>query len=216
MLAMANGGANYRLFWREFRRTFYSTGAVLPSGRRLCRALARHAGGDGKPKRVLEVGPGTGVVTCEIMAQLGPQDTLDIVELNDRFVAALRERLTTEDAWRRVADRVRIHHLPIEQFMPHEPFDCMISGLPLNNFPVDVVQSILMHLEGLAGDRATLSFFEYVGVRKAKSVFCSVAERKRLAGIGEALHKAFDRWQFERECVLANVPPAWVHHLRFA
>ena len=36
-------GANYRLFWQEFRRTFHSTGAVLPSGRALCRALAKYA-----------------------------------------------------------------------------------------------------------------------------------------------------------------------------
>jgi phospholipid N-methyltransferase len=215
MLAMASGGANYRLFWQEFRRAFYSTGAVLPSGPRLCRALARHVAGNGQPRRLMEVGPGTGVVTGEIIARMAPQDTLDIVELNDNFVAALRERLQVDEHWRSAAPRIQIHHLPVEQFRPSEPFDCIISGLPLNNFPVDVVRSILAHLQGVARDGATLSFFEYVAVRKAKSMFCSREERQRLTGIGQALDEACEKWQFDQECILANVPPAWVHHLRF-
>ena len=213
---MANGGANYRLFWREFRRTFHSTGAVLPSGPRLCRALARYVSGNGEPRRILEVGPGTGVVTDQIIAQLGPQDTLDLVELNDRFVAALQKRLAHENPWRRVASRVRIHHMPVEQLSAEHPYDTIISGLPLNNFPVEVVQSILTHLKGLAGDNATLSFFEYVGVRRVKSLAANGDERKRLFGITQAIANACAESQFKQECVVLNVPPAWVHHLRFS
>ena len=140
---MLSRGANYRLFWQEFRRTFHSTGAVLPSGRRLCQALAKFAAGNGQPRRLLEVGPGTGVVTDAIIARMGPTDTLDLVELNDRFVAALRERLAHDEAWRRLAERVRIHHVPVEQHAPDEPYHAIVSGLPLNNFPADVVRSIL-------------------------------------------------------------------------
>jgi phospholipid N-methyltransferase len=216
MSRMASGGANYRLFWQELRRTFHSTGAVMPSGPKLSRALARYVAGSGEPRRVLEVGPGTGVVTNEIIAQLGPRDTLDLVELNDRFVEALRERLAHDDSWKNVANRVRIHHAAVEQHASKQPYDAVISCLPLNNFPVDVVRSIFAHLESLAANGATLSFFEYIGVRKAKALVCSREERQRLTGIGLALHDAFEAWRFRRECVLANVPPAWVHHLRFA
>jgi phospholipid N-methyltransferase len=216
MRRMATGGANYRLFWQEFRRTFHSTGAVMPSGASLCRALARYVAGSGQRRRVLEVGPGTGVVTNEIIAQLGPHDTLALVELNDRFVAALRQRLAHDDLWKKVAERVQIHPVPVEQHAAEQPYDAIVSCLPLNNFPVDAVRSIFAHLETLAANGATLSFFEYIGVRKAKALACSREERQRLAGIGLALHDAFDAWRFRRECVLANVPPAWVHHLRFA
>jgi phospholipid N-methyltransferase len=212
---MANGAANYRLFWQEFRRTFHSTGAVLPSGPRLCRALARHAADAGRPRRLLEVGPGTGVVTDEIIRGMGPADTLDVVELNDRFVAALGERLSREAAWRAAADRVHIHHLPIEQLPTDRKYDAIVSGLPLNNFPVDVVRSILAHLGRLAAPGGTLSFFEYVAVRKAKGLVSGREERRRLAGIGGALDEVFQKHRFDRQCVAANVPPAWVHHLRF-
>jgi phosphatidylethanolamine/phosphatidyl-N-methylethanolamine N-methyltransferase len=212
---MATGGANYRLFWQEFRRTFESTGAIAPSGRRLCRALARYVAGDGKPRRILEVGPGTGVVTDAIIMQMGPRDTLDVVELNERFVAALRARLASEPHWQRVADRVRIHHLPIEQLNATEKYDVIVSGLPFNNFPVELVENILMHLEKLAAPGATLSFFEYVAIRRIKAVVCAKPDRVRLKGIGAVLNDAFANRQFRQECVVANVPPAWVHHLRY-
>jgi phosphatidylethanolamine/phosphatidyl-N-methylethanolamine N-methyltransferase len=217
---MLSRGANYRLFWKEFRRTFHSTGAVLPSGRRLCKALARFADPrssdtGGRPRRLLEVGPGTGVVTEQIIERMGPTDTLDLVELNDRFVAALHDRLQSEARWRTAADRIRIHHMPVEQLQPPQPYDAIVSGLPLNNFLVDVVSTILTRLESLAAPGATLSFFEYIGVRKAKRLIARADERRRLAGVEEVLQAVCRRCQFDRDCVLANVPPAWVHHLRF-
>lgn len=212
---MATGGANYRLFWQEFRRTFESTGAIAPSGPKLCRELARYVAGDGKGRRILEVGPGTGVVTDAIINQMGPADTLDIVELNERFVDALRERLQTQATWNRVASRIRIHHMPIEQLPADEKFEVIVSGLPFNNFPVELVQSILVHLERLAAPGATLSFFEYVAIRRVKSVVCKRPDRERLTGITRVLSDLFAKRQFRQECVLANVPPAWVHHLRY-
>lgn len=212
---MATGGANYRLFWQEFRRTFESTGAIAPSGPKLCRELARYVAGDGKGRRILEVGPGTGVVTDAIINQMGPADTLDIVELNERFVDALRERLQTQATWNRVASRIRIHHMPIEQLPADEKFEVIVSGLPFNNFPVELVQSILAHLERLAAPGATLSFFEYVAIRRVKSVVCKRPDRERLTGITRTLSDLFAKRQFRQECILANVPPAWVHHLRY-
>jgi phospholipid N-methyltransferase len=208
-------GANYRLFWQGFRRTFHTTGAVLPSGRPLCRALARHVAGNGTPRRILEVGPGTGVVTDEILLQMGPSDSLTLVELNDRFVAALSDRLKSDPRWQPQASRVQIKHSPVEELMIDKPFDAIVSGLPLNNFEPDAVQTIFDRLAQLAAPGTTLSFFEYIGVRKFKGLVSSRHERRRLAGVEAALANARRAWQFDRDCVVANVLPAWVHHLRF-
>jgi phosphatidylethanolamine/phosphatidyl-N-methylethanolamine N-methyltransferase len=206
----------YRIFWREFRSTFHTTGAVLPSGKNLCRALARQVGRDSIPRRVLEVGPGTGAVTTEIIRRLGPDDRLDLVELNPRFAETLRERLANEASWQRVANRVRVLEMPIEQLPTDEKYECIVSGLPLNNFSCDFVGNVLAHFHKLAAEGCTLSFFEYVAIRKAKALVSSASERERLNGIGKLLQEEFDNWEFDRQCVLANVPPAWVHHLRFA
>lgn len=207
--------SDYRLFWQEFRRTFQSTGAILPSGRRLCKALASRIVDADPPRRILEVGPGTGVVTRHIAAQMGADDTLDLVEMNDRFVALLRDRLDADVQLREIAQRTKIHHLPIEQFESSRPFDAIVSGLPLNNFPARLVRSILADLGRLAAPGATLSFFEYVGVRKAKSLISAKSERRRLAGVDKVLSEALSNWRIDRACIVANAPPAWVHHLRF-
>ena len=207
---------DYRAFWREFRQTFHTTGAVLPSGRSLCKALASQVSRNELPRRVLEVGPGTGAVTNEIILRLGPEDRLDLVELNARFVAILRERLATEPSWRKVASRVRVIEMPIEQLPFEEKYECIISGLPLNNFSCDFVAQVLEHFHQLAAEGCTLSFFEYVAIRKVKAMVSSSSERTRLLGIEKLLQTEFETWEFDRQCVFANVPPAWVHHLQFA
>lgn len=206
----------YRVFWREFRQTFHTTGAVLPSGRGLCKALASQVGRDGLCRRVLEVGPGTGAVTTEIIRRLGPDDRLDLVELNQRFAQVLRGRLANEPAWQQVATRVRVLEMPVEQLPSDEKYECIVSGLPLNNFSCEFVAQVIDHFHQLAAEGCTLSFFEYVAIRKAKAMVSSAVERKRLLGIEKILADEFASWEFDRQCVLTNVPPAWVHHLRFA
>jgi len=206
--------ADYRLFWREFRRTFHSTGAVLPSGRALAGALASRVVSNGQSRRILEVGPGTGAVTNQIVTRMGPNDQLDLVELNERFADVLRDRLQRDPRWSAVASRVRVLQMPVEELNADQPYEVIVSGLPLNNFSCEVVGQILGQFHRLAARGASLSFFEYVAVRKAKALFCKPAERRRLSGIEQLLRREFAAWKVGRQCVLANVPPAWVHHLQ--
>lgn len=210
--------AEYRAFWREFRRTFHTTGAIAPSGPSLCRALATQVCQSPGAKRILEIGPGTGAVTSEIICRMGPDDQLDLVEINTNFAGMLRKRLSDDESWAAVAPRTRVLEMPVEKLPPDDlhRYSCMISGLPLNNFSSDCVQQILEHLQLLATDGCTLSFFEYVGIRRLKALISSAQERERLTEIGRILQATFANWEFRRQCVIVNVPPAWVHHLRFA
>jgi len=206
--------SDYRLFWREFRQTFHSTGAVLPSGRALARSLASQVGCNGGGQKVLEVGPGTGAVTGQIIARLGADDRLDLVELNPRFAQLLISRLNHDVSWRTVSDRIRVLQMPVEELGDDCCYDVIVSGLPLNNFSCEMVEQILAQFHRLAATDALLSFFEYVAIRKAKSLCSKPAERRRLSGIGQLLDRELTAWGVARQCVLANVPPAWVHHLR--
>src|SRR6266568_3044798 len=67
-------------FFRAFRRNFHTTGAILPSSRFLARAMVSDLKGPRGPARILEVGPGTGAVTREIVRLLQDEDRLDAVE----------------------------------------------------------------------------------------------------------------------------------------
>lgn len=206
--------ADYRVFFREFRDNFETTGAILPSGRALARALASHVGQPGPGRRVLEVGPGTGAVTAEIVRLLRPDDRFDLVELNDRFVARLNDRFANEPSFQRVADRSRVLHQSVESVSNDEPYDLIISGLPLNNFSVELVERILAALRALLRPDGTLSFFEYIAIRHAKAMVSPAADRTRLRGITKVLNQLLIPHEVRRDWVWRNVPPAWVHHVR--
>lgn len=206
--------SEYRLFLREFLLNYHTTGAILPSGRSLARALARQVGTGGRPVRILEVGPGTGPVTQQIIQRMGPEDRLDLVELNKSFVARLEERLASEPLFQAVAGRVRVFHCPVEELPPREKYDLMISGLPLNNFTPEQVERILNAMAALLVPGGILSFFEYIAIRRMKAVVSGRAGRERLQGIGRVLEGVLRQGEIRRDWIWVNVPPAWVHHVQ--
>ena len=208
--------SEYRLFVKEFLDNFHTTGAVLPSGKSLSTALARHVGKDSVPKRILEVGPGTGAVTQWIVSRMNPGDRLDLVELNDRFVQRLKQRFKTEPVFAAVADRTQILHCSLEELSTEESYDLIISGLPLNNFSVEVVETILSSLQRRLARDGVLSFFEYIGIRRLRAMVSTRPQRERLRGIGRALEKVFIENEIHRDWIWPNVPPAWVHHVQLS
>jgi len=205
---------DHRLFFRQFRENFHTTGSIAPSSRWLARALARYVPGDRSGRRILEVGPGTGAVTRWIVPALGTHGAIDLVEMNGEFVARLRHRFASEPDFRAVNGRVRILHQAVEELPSAGGYDAIVSGLPLNNFSGELVERLLGTLVGLLAPGGTLSFFEYVAVRPAKLLVSRGSERARLREIGGHLGRLLARHEFKRECVVRNLPPAWVHHVR--
>jgi phospholipid N-methyltransferase len=205
---------DYRAFFREFRRTYRTTGAIAPSSRFLARSIASELHDGSGPARVLEVGPGTGALTREIIRRLGPQHTFDIVELNARFVSVLQERFQRDADFARIADRTRIFHMPVQELPGERSYDFIISGLPLNNFATELVRSVFESFNRLAAPGGVLSFFEYLWVRDLKRFMASGAERRRLVRVGSVLNQYLARFEFRRSTVWGNFPPALVHHLR--
>ncbi len=219
--------ADYCVFWRQFRQAYHTTGAVLPSGQALAAALChyvrsgaansvtREPAASPSVRRILEVGPGTGAVTGHIVRDMRDGDRLVLVERNAEFVALLRERLNNEAAYKTVANRVSIVHATVEELPEDEPYDVVISGLPLNNFTAGVVDQIFTKIRRLMCGSATLSFFEYIAIRRFKAAVSRQADRERVRAIAEVLGCVLKQHEIRRDAVWANVPPAWVHHVRF-
>src|SRR3954465_10114467 len=95
-------------FFREYRRHVRNPGSLLPSSRFLARALVSELRQPRGPWRILEVGPGTGSVTREILRFLGPHDRFDAVEINSHFVQMLRRRFETDRPFLRCCDQVEV------------------------------------------------------------------------------------------------------------
>lgn len=206
---------DHRVFWRQFRENYHSTGAIAPSSRFLSQALARYVGkSPGAAQRLLEVGPGTGAVTSHLVRRLGPADRFDLVELNEQFVRRLGERFAHEPQFKRVAERSHVLHQRLEDLPGKHEYDVIVSGLPLNNFAVADVEQILATMVGLLKPGGVLSFFQYVAIRKARALVSNRHERARLQGISRALDGLLGPHEERRDCIWRNLPPAWVHHVR--
>ncbi len=214
---MASRIADCRLFLSEFRRNFRTTGAILPSGRRLSAALVHFVDKvpDHRPRRILEVGPGTGAVTRHLIRMMQPTDRLDLVELNQSFVDCLNDRFCSDPEFQPAAYRCRVLHCAIEDLPAETAYDVILSGLPMNNFAVAEVEHILGILRRLARPGATISFFEYMGIRRLKAAISGPRERTRLRGIGRVVGGLLKDHEIRRDRIWSSVPPAYVHHVRF-
>lgn len=207
---------NQIAFFRQFRKRFETTGAVAPSSRFLAKSMTRFLADrdPANPVRVLEIGPGTGPVTESIVSLLRAGDMFDLVELNEEFVRILKSRFETEPAWKAVQSLSQIHQLPVQEFQATEPYDFVISGLPLNNFPADLVAIISETYFRLLRPGGVLSYFEYMYVRPIRKVVTRGAERVRISAIDDTLRKHCQKNLISRDSIWINVPPAWVQHLR--
>ena len=204
-----------REFFGQFRRQYHTTGSIWPSSRALGRALTGPMRSAGPPRRILEVGPGTGAVTVEIVRALRPGDQLDIVEINEKFVAIIERRFAEEPLFQARQGQARIIHAPLQDVPGTGVYDFMISGLPLNNFSLALVQDIFRSYRRLLKADGILSYFEYLAIRDLKMPFVSAAEKERLQSLEVFLQQQIRSAQIREDVVLWNVPPAVARHFRF-
>jgi phosphatidylethanolamine/phosphatidyl-N-methylethanolamine N-methyltransferase len=104
------------------------TGAIAPSGRALARAMAAEVplGGD---LPVLELGPGTGVVTAALIERGIAVRRIVAIEFNPEFCALIRSRY-------RGVNVVEGDAYDLEATLPQSargPFAAIVSSLPLLN-----------------------------------------------------------------------------------
>jgi phosphatidylethanolamine/phosphatidyl-N-methylethanolamine N-methyltransferase len=108
-----------------------ATGAVMPSGKPLARAMAqcvdpRVAG------PVIELGPGTGAVTAALVAQGVEPGRMVLVENNPTFCRLLRGRYPEATVVQ--GDAYRLKRLLGS--LLRQPAAAVVSGLPLFNKPL--------------------------------------------------------------------------------
>jgi phosphatidylserine decarboxylase len=202
-------------FLRQLQTSFTSIGALIPTSRYAARMMASECARRAGPRTILEVGPGTGAITAEIVRIMRPGDRLTLVELNEGFVAYLRERFEREPDFRRVRDQVTILHMDVTQLDQPERFDYIISAVPFNNLPPELVEAILARFRDLLQPDGVLTYIEYAYLRALKQRLLTGAEAEHFGAVNRILDGYIERYQFRRDFEPRNVPPAWARHLRF-
>jgi phosphatidylethanolamine/phosphatidyl-N-methylethanolamine N-methyltransferase len=126
----ASGFADNLRFLRALIARPRNIGAVMPSGPALAAAMARQID-VAREGPVLELGPGTGVITAAILAHGVEPGRLICVEYDEGFAGTLKVRFPTVRV-------IRGDAFDLEKTLGARdlaPFAAVVSGLPLLNFP---------------------------------------------------------------------------------
>ncbi|MGN6569810.1 MAG: class I SAM-dependent methyltransferase [Pseudolabrys sp.] len=168
------------------------TGAVMPSGKALARAMARPIDPD-ETGPVIELGPGTGPVTAALVERGVDPSRLVLVEYNPDFCRLLRTRYPTATVIQ--GDAYRLRRL-LETSLK-EPAAAVVSGLPLLTKPLRTRLRLMADVIALLRPGAPLVQFTYGVVPPIP---------KTLAGISAEASNL----------VWLNIPPArvWVYRGR--
>lgn len=150
---MSEARFSLSLFLSEMARSPKQIGAVWPSSPALGRAMARCLPKGGEAP-VLELGPGTGIVTAELLAAGLPEERLVAVEKSDKLARYLskrypRSRIIPGDA------------LELDSLFAGERFGAVISSLPLKIFSPSQVEMLSAHITGLLLPGAPWVQFSY-------------------------------------------------------
>jgi phosphatidylserine decarboxylase len=208
-----------RQFSRTFRGDVAGVGSLIPTSPYAARAMASELARDTRPRNILEVGVGTGSVTAEIVKSIGPDDRLTLVELNSEFAAYLRDRVETDPEFARVRDQIDVREMNVLDLEAGVTFDYIVSAIPFSNLPPELVSAILLRYQTLLKPGGVLSFIEYIYGRTLKQIGAQAindeATLNKAAAVENIIASQARAYEFRRDTVLRNVPPAWVRHWRF-
>jgi phosphatidylethanolamine/phosphatidyl-N-methylethanolamine N-methyltransferase len=175
-------------FLQDFLRRPRQVGSVIPSSRFLERRIVR-AAGLARARSVVELGPGTGGTSRALLAAMGENARLLVIEINPRFAELIRRSvrdprlIVHQGDASDLAATLRQHAL--------SPPDAVISGIPFSTMPRE------LGLRVLRAAREALA----PGGR-----FVAYQMRDRVEGLGRTVFGA-PRVQVE----LLNVPPMRIY-----
>ncbi|WP_417771851.1 class I SAM-dependent methyltransferase [Stappia sp.] len=143
-------------FIRSWAENPLTTGAVSPSGPDLTRRMASFLEVD-RPGKILEIGPGTGVVTRAILERGVAPARVIALEYNESFCQLLRRRYPDMDVVSGDAYRLR------ETLAHVEPrsLASIVSSMPLFSRPKEERRALLMQAFELMPAGAPFIQFSY-------------------------------------------------------
>jgi phosphatidylethanolamine/phosphatidyl-N-methylethanolamine N-methyltransferase len=143
-------------FMGQCAMRFRETGAVIPSGGNLARAMVAAVGSLRDGQVMIELGPGTGVFTREL-AKRFPRNPLVAIEFNHVFAGRLRDGMPQVQVVEGCASRLagHLHDLDIDV----ANVGAVLSGLPLLSLPRGLSAAIFSSIsEILAPGRPYIQF----------------------------------------------------------
>jgi len=143
-----------KFFFKEFLKNSREIGSIMPSSQFLVRKMLSKINFT-RAQTIIELGPGVGPITKELLRRMDPKSTLMVFEMNEKFC----------DQLRKVADlRLVVVHasaLDIGKFLDGRTVDYVISGLPLAWFPRAFTYELCAAISGVLSPDGEYVQFQY-------------------------------------------------------
>lgn len=202
-------------FLKEFIKEFQTTGTMFPSSKWAAQALTNPLRKSRTPQNILELGPGTGPVTVKILDDMQQGDHLVTCEINPRFMAVLKENLSSYPNFLKHKNNVEFFLGPIQELPETRKFDTIVCALPFLNFELKTVEEIFSKLERLSSPDTKMTYYEYIGLRSLGKVVSMPDRKKRLKEIDCFFKKIYKNRPVQRERVWLNLLPINIYTLDF-
>lgn len=188
------GWSEHLLFVGKFLRSPRTVGAIAPSSRRLARQMVSGLN-LGRGMRIVELGPGTGAFTREIVERLEPGGRYLGVDIDPAFVARIKNQWPQLDCVCAPAEALAA--LAADRQLV--PVDYIVSGLPFASLPAVTTRQILDAIAGTLRVGGTFTTFQYVHAFRLPP---AAAFRREASGrLGSVPASSL---------VAGNLPPAFV------
>ncbi|MGD8191991.1 class I SAM-dependent methyltransferase [Brevibacillus ginsengisoli] len=173
------------IFLKRFVSNPTQVGSIIPSSRFLSSLMMKPISWE-RSGVIVELGPGTGVFTQEIMKKMKTDSHFFVIERDPLFQKLLRKRFPTLI--------IRNEAVQLSSYLSETHLtkcDAIISGLPFAVFPEETRRELLDEIEHSLNDEGVFVTFQYSLQLK------------------EALEKRFAK--VEISFTLLNFPPAFVY-----
>jgi len=163
-------------------------GAISPSSSFLRKKMLENIDFE-KAKIIVEIGPGTGVFTERILAQMQSDSTFLIFELNPEFYQLLQAKfkdnriILINDSAEKLEEYLLSNQL--------SKVDIILSSLPLSNFYQRLTLKLLRTFQKCLTDSGSFIQFQY-----------TLKQKKELKHVFSKVKISFTPW---------NIPPAFVY-----
>lgn len=177
------------VFARNFFKNPRMLGSVIPSSRFLINQLLRDVDWE-RARVIVEIGPGVGTISREILRRMRPDATLVVFEINDDFVAHLRQNFG--DTRMRILHRSGADIGAALQELRLGKADYVIAGIPFSIMSEDDRMTVLRNCRDALTAGGVMLVYQFSGKVRA--------DLKKLYG---RVHRLFEP---------RNILPAQVFH----
>lgn len=170
MLNKVFGRAAPVVFIKEFLNSPATVGAVYPSSKKLAKNIASEVQLTSENEVVVELGPGTGIITTALIKQgISPKQIIAI-EKSSQLVAYLKKNYPEVT----VIEGDAAHLDDILSQFKNKKVKCIISSLPFRSIPDHVIDLIAPQLVKAVNNGAKFVQFSYSLYKKQPEYFSAM------------------------------------------